>query len=417
MVDVFKYKHISSLTTHLKRHFKMNVHYRRFSQEQNKRVWTYFITVDCFIGICEYVRHAARKKIANVWLRKVGIKGSARRVVREHEEYPELSEEEEDLANDDEVEGEAQGPEYEYYIKESSNKRSMDEDEEYQCEEDEEDDPEERTYFQEMEEEEEAAAEYESDESTEYDSSSSHAESPLAATVRPFATRQYGTPRRFLVRSSSLNSPNDSSTSSSPSSSAPSSPASESPEPYPAPHSNCSPVMPSRSAFVPLTPSAITPLPSLAPAAAPAPAPLPAPAPEIKVRPEPIATASDLVTGLIPAQDWSYLHLRPNPHPLAIGMNDYSSKYFTHLLFPHYYNYPQVTPYSYYISPTSFFSNCYPIHFQSVMLDPTGLMRVRHDGDNHVGDYSNKEGQFDTNVFLSLPEEQPYPQYHSHHGK
>lgn len=46
-----------------------DVHYKRFAQEQNKRVWTYYISVDCFIGICEYVRHAARKKIANLWVR------------------------------------------------------------------------------------------------------------------------------------------------------------------------------------------------------------------------------------------------------------------------------------------------------------------------------------------------------------
>jgi hypothetical protein len=139
MVDVFKYKHISSLTTHLKRHFKMNVHYKRFAQEQNKRVWTYFISVDCFIGICEYVRHAARKKIANLWLRKVGVKGNSKRQSREYD-FSATSEDEE---GEEEGEEEAEG-EYEFYQDEDDDeeapptvrRRRRDDDEEFRIEDD-----------------------------------------------------------------------------------------------------------------------------------------------------------------------------------------------------------------------------------------------------------------------------------------
>jgi hypothetical protein len=155
MVDVFKYKHISSLTTHLKRHFKMNVHYKRFAQEQNKRVWTYFISVDCFIGICEYVRHAARKKIANLWLRKVGVKGSTKRQPREYD-YSATSEEEE---GEEEGEEEAEGGEYEFYQEDEDDeeapptvrRRKRDDDEEFRIEDD--GDDSDRSFFQDGEEE------------------------------------------------------------------------------------------------------------------------------------------------------------------------------------------------------------------------------------------------------------------------
>lgn len=44
------------------------MHYRRFPHPENKRVWTYFISIKCFVGICEYGRHAKRKEIASLWV-------------------------------------------------------------------------------------------------------------------------------------------------------------------------------------------------------------------------------------------------------------------------------------------------------------------------------------------------------------
>lgn len=374
MVDVFKYKHISSLTTHLKRHFKLNVHYKRFSQEQNKRVWTYFITVDCFIGICEYVRHAARKKIATVWLKKAGVKGGVRRVPRETEDFEDVSEEEEqdeeeEVGEAGEVEEVEPEQDFEIYSDESPTKRRRieEDDEEYQCEEDAEDDSEERAYFKEMEEE-EAADNYDSDDSSaEYDSSSSQENlyDSSSTTVRPFATKQIAIPRKSLLYRS-LNSSSDSS----PTSSAPSSPTS----------SPGSPVLVS----------------------SPIPANVPSRPPTVENKPPQPLTTSEIVSGIIPEQDWSYLHLRPNPSPMGVSTYEYPTKYLAHLFYPQYCAFPQVLPYNFqYISPT-FFANG---QYQTLLLDPAVYgMRVRLDGENHkAGDLPNKEGQFDTNVFLSLP--------------
>lgn len=55
MVDILKYKHISSLTTHLKRHFNEDEDYKRYPDAQNKRNWTYFISlkyVCLFVNVC-----------------------------------------------------------------------------------------------------------------------------------------------------------------------------------------------------------------------------------------------------------------------------------------------------------------------------------------------------------------------------
>jgi len=73
LVDLFKYKHISSLTTHLKRHFNEKIDYKRIPEGQNKRTWSYHITVDCFSRICHYCRHSERKIVAKYWLRKIII--------------------------------------------------------------------------------------------------------------------------------------------------------------------------------------------------------------------------------------------------------------------------------------------------------------------------------------------------------
>jgi len=73
LVDLFKYKHISSLTTHLKRHFNEKLDYKRVPEGQNKRTWSYHITVDCFSRICHYCRHSERKIVAKYWLRKIII--------------------------------------------------------------------------------------------------------------------------------------------------------------------------------------------------------------------------------------------------------------------------------------------------------------------------------------------------------
>jgi len=145
-----------------------DVHYKRYAQEQNKRVWTYYITVDCFIGICEYVRHAARKKIATHWLRKVGAKGSRNRVAPQYD-FNNSEEEEEEEENESEENGD------EYYEEDVHAMR--DDDEEFQIDEDT-DDSEERNFFQEADEDYDDSslpADSEDDNSSviDYDSSSS----------------------------------------------------------------------------------------------------------------------------------------------------------------------------------------------------------------------------------------------------
>eukprot|EP01110_Echinostelium_bisporum_P013384 TRINITY_DN9016_c0_g1_i1.p1 TRINITY_DN9016_c0_g1~~TRINITY_DN9016_c0_g1_i1.p1 ORF type:complete len:270 (+),score=49.74 TRINITY_DN9016_c0_g1_i1:61-870(+) len=65
LVDLLKYKHISSLTTHLKRHFRKDTDYKKYHQIRNKRqICVYYISVDCFKKICGFCRHSARKDIA-----------------------------------------------------------------------------------------------------------------------------------------------------------------------------------------------------------------------------------------------------------------------------------------------------------------------------------------------------------------
>eukprot|EP00026_Physarum_polycephalum_P007148 Phypoly_transcript_07204.p1 GENE.Phypoly_transcript_07204~~Phypoly_transcript_07204.p1 ORF type:complete len:451 (+),score=100.14 Phypoly_transcript_07204:16-1368(+) len=386
MVDVFKYKHISSLTTHLKRHFKINVHYKRFAQEQNKRVWTYFITVDCFIGICEYVRHAARKKIANVWLRKVGVKGAARRAPRDFEE--EVFSEEEEMMDDgvdeeDEEEEREEGEDredegdmYEYYEQSPRKRRRITDDEEYKC--DEEEDEEERAYFQEMEEE-EACANYDTDDSADYESSSDSA-SFGALTEPALRAHNENVNSNFRIIYSSSES-SDSLCSSNDSVSPPSTPTSPMSErAFP-------------SSPLPATPATVSPQPPRAQNA-----------PTFKAETEtaPTEMCKEQV-------DWSYLHLRPNPHPLG-NAYDFPAKYFASLMFgPQYFSYPQVQPNTYMVAPGAFLSNYHAMHFPNT-VDPNGLSvrPARHDTDNlhcHV-DMSNKdERHFDTNMFLSFPDE------------
>eukprot|EP01111_Echinosteliopsis_oligospora_P010673 TRINITY_DN3380_c0_g1_i1.p1 TRINITY_DN3380_c0_g1~~TRINITY_DN3380_c0_g1_i1.p1 ORF type:complete len:410 (-),score=87.12 TRINITY_DN3380_c0_g1_i1:54-1283(-) len=69
LVDLLKYKHISSLTTHLKRHFQRDRDYTKSHQIRNKRqICVYYITVDCFKKICSLGRHTERKEIAQFLL-------------------------------------------------------------------------------------------------------------------------------------------------------------------------------------------------------------------------------------------------------------------------------------------------------------------------------------------------------------
>jgi len=401
MVDVFKYKHISSLTTHLKRHFKMNVHYKRFAQEQNKRVWTYFITVDCFIGICEYVRHAARKKIANVWLRKVGVKG-ARRAPRDFEDEVFSEEEdmlddgvdeEEDEAREETEEGEEEGEVYEYYEQSSAKRRRIEEDEEYRCEEEE--DEEERAYFQEMEEE-EAYANYDTDESADYETSSSRADSPpfgramglTEPALRAHNFENANSNFRIIYSSSSSSESLCSSNDSLSPPSTPTSPVSERAFPPSSP-----PALPAAIPAVP-TSGSVSPQPPRVQS-------VPTVKSENVVAP---ANAPEMCKEQV---DWSYLHLRPNPHPLGSSY-DFPAKYFASLVFgPQYFAYPQQPSM---LAPGTFLSNYHALHFPSVMVDPNGhhMRPARHDVDNlhcHVEMPNKDERNFDTNMFLSFPDE------------
>jgi hypothetical protein len=393
MVDVFKYKHISSLTTHLKRHFKMNVHYKRFAQEQNKRVWTYFISVECFIGICEYVRHAARKKIANVWLRKVGIKAGARRTSRDYDDDLASASEDDDIEEDEEEEeeGEEEGEyeedlDYDYY-EHSPKRRRVDDDEEYRCEEDEDEETEERSYFKEMEEE-EACVDYETDGSVDYESGSSRANSPSlqqasGVPIPSSLPSRYGTNAaisqfRIIASSSTEELGSSSDSISSSESSAPSSPTFE--------------------RIYPTNP----------------------PAPNSRVQTSPTITSHVPECEIVPSNaemlkenvDWSYLHLRPNPHPLG-SMYDFPAKHLTSVMYgQQYFPYPQqqqMLPYYVFTPQTAYFSNCHSLHFPMV-VDPNGypLRTSRHDMDNLHEMPKMEERHFDTNMFLSLPEEHHY---------
>jgi len=66
LVIPMKYKHISSLTTHLKRHFSEGVDYVKYKEEAHgqRTTWVYYVSTKCFRGICNYCRHSDRKKVA-----------------------------------------------------------------------------------------------------------------------------------------------------------------------------------------------------------------------------------------------------------------------------------------------------------------------------------------------------------------
>jgi len=70
IVPLLQYKHISSLTTHLKRHFKKDLDYQKLTS--GSRTHTYFISVECFRGICNYARHSERRTLAQYWLKIMG---------------------------------------------------------------------------------------------------------------------------------------------------------------------------------------------------------------------------------------------------------------------------------------------------------------------------------------------------------
>jgi len=73
LVELLRYKHISSLTTHLKRHFNKDKDYKVTKQTPSS---LYHISVNCFLRICGYVRHHQRKEIAQSILKltdKMGI--------------------------------------------------------------------------------------------------------------------------------------------------------------------------------------------------------------------------------------------------------------------------------------------------------------------------------------------------------
>jgi len=359
-------------------------------------VWTYFISVECFIGICEYVRHAARKKIANVWLRKVGIKGGARRTTRDYEgDIASFSEEEDidDELEDGEEELDDEDLEYDYYDAAQSlpKRRRIEDDEEYRCEEDDED-TEERAYFQEMEEE-EACVGSDTDDSADYESSSSSSSFRRSASLTVstngicYDSAQMGTPQ-FRIITSSEELRNSSDTSSSPASSPPSTPTSPTPE----------------RAFPIITTTPVSPTARAQPIIKPQ-------VPECEIVP---SNAVELCKEQV---DWSYLHLRPNPHPLG-SQYDVPAKYFASLMFgPQYMAYPQLQPYTYVIAPGTFFAN--NIHFQNMVVDPSGypLRTSRQDMDNLHCELPNMdERQFDTNMFLNFPEEHHYQYPFTHNS-
>jgi hypothetical protein len=132
---------------------------------------------------------------------------------------------------------------------------------------------------------------------------------------------------------------------------------------------------------------------------------------------EPAAQSNEIVE--ISKVDWSYLHLRPNPLPLGAGVS-LPSKYLASFMFgPQYCAYPQLSPYNYMLG-SAFFSNYHSLHFQNGMdsHNSTSCARSgsRHEDDASYshGDSSNMdERQFDTNMFLSIPEEQHFQQYQS----
>lgn len=89
MVELLQYKHISSLTTHLKRHFKKDQDYRVLKKKAANS--EYHISVNCFLRICGYCRHNQRKQIAQAILiltEKMGINKNSqkRRIAHDKEQ-------------------------------------------------------------------------------------------------------------------------------------------------------------------------------------------------------------------------------------------------------------------------------------------------------------------------------------------
>jgi len=74
LVPLLHYKHISSLTTHLKRHFEKEVDYKKCSVGGGVRAYTYQITVKCSKKICTKARHASRKQVAIYWIKMIDKK-------------------------------------------------------------------------------------------------------------------------------------------------------------------------------------------------------------------------------------------------------------------------------------------------------------------------------------------------------
>jgi hypothetical protein len=74
LVPLLHYKHISSLTTHLKRHFEKDVDYKKCSVGGGVRAYTYQITIKCFKMICTKARHASRKQVAIYWIKVIDKK-------------------------------------------------------------------------------------------------------------------------------------------------------------------------------------------------------------------------------------------------------------------------------------------------------------------------------------------------------
>jgi len=70
IVPLLSYKHISSLTTHLKRHFEQDEHFQKYSSG-GARTHTYKISIYCFREICQYARHSQRRALAQYWIKVI----------------------------------------------------------------------------------------------------------------------------------------------------------------------------------------------------------------------------------------------------------------------------------------------------------------------------------------------------------
>lgn len=70
IVPLLSYKHISSLTTHLKRHFEQDEHFQKYSSG-GARTHTYKISIYCFREICQYARHSQRRQLAQYWIKVI----------------------------------------------------------------------------------------------------------------------------------------------------------------------------------------------------------------------------------------------------------------------------------------------------------------------------------------------------------